>query len=422
MSPPRSRIAVVGAGVSGLVAADLLQRRHEVTLFEAEPRPGGHTHTCEVDDPAGRLAVDTGFIVFNERNYPLFTRLLAELGIESQPTDMTFSVRDDRSGLEWTGSDSLNQVFGQRRNLLRPAFWRMLADILRFGREAEAVIDEPDDTRSVLEFARARGYGPLFVDSYLLPMGASLWSCPTRRFGDFPIRFVAEFMQQHALLQIHGRPQWRTIRGGSRRYVDALLERFGGTLRLGSPIHSVRRRPERVELTTDTTESFDEVVLACHADQALALLGDDADRLERSVLAAFPYQENEAILHCDERVLPRTRRCWAAWNHRARTDGADRTAVSVSYNMNILQRLPAQRTWSVTLNDDADIDPERIARRIRYSHPLYTSGRAAAQARHPELTRRNRTSFCGAYWGYGFHEDGVRSGVAVARAFGIEGP
>lgn len=422
MSGERPRIAVVGAGVSGLVTALLLQPRYRVSVFEAEDRAGGHTHTCEVDDPAGRIPVDTGFIVFNDRNYPLFSRLLQHLAVASQPTEMSFSVRDDRSGLEWSGSSSPNAVFGQRRNILRPAFWRMLGDILRFGREAPMALADGDDERSVIEFAHERGYGRDFVESYLLPMGASVWSCPERRFGDFPVRFVVEFMQQHALLTVRGRPQWRSIPGGSRRYVDALLARLDEQPRLASPVRRVRRRADRVDVTAAETESFDEVVLACHADQALALLGDDADALERSVLAAFPYQDNEAILHCDERVLPRTRRCWAAWNHRRRAGAADAGRVSVSYNMNILQRLTAERTWCVTLNDASGIDPALVARRIRYTHPLYTSGRAAAQARHAEVTRRNRTSFCGAYWGYGFHEDGVRSAGAVARSFGVEWP
>lgn len=417
----RSRVAVIGAGVSGLVAAWLLQDRHEVTLYEAEDRPGGHTHTCSVDDPNGRIPVDTGFIIFNEANYPLFSRLLAELGVASQPTDMSFSVRDDRRGLEWTGSNSPNAVFGQRRNLLKPAFWRMLADILRFGREATRVLDGGGDDRTVRQFARENGYGEWFVEAYLLPMGASLWSCPTERFADFPIRFVVEFMQHHALLRMAGRPQWRTIRGGSRTYVDALLARFGGTLRLSCPVERVCRDAASVTVTADGTEqTHDEVVFACHADQVLALLAD-ADPDERAVLGAFPYQANEAILHCDPGVLPRRRRCWAAWNHRRRTDD-DGERVAVTYNMNILQRLPAQRTWCVTLNDDADIDPALVARRIPYAHPLYTRERSTAQSRHTEMTRRRRSSFCGAYWGYGFHEDGVRSALVVANAFGVDWP
>ena len=413
------RIAVVGSGVAGLVAARLLDRRHAVTLYEAADRLGGHTHTIEVDDPRGPLAVDTGFIVFNPLNYPLFTRLLDELGIASQPTAMSFSVRDERTGLEWAGSPSLNTVFGQRSNLARPAFWRMLRDILRFGREARAVLDDPDDRRTVRDFARERGYGRGFTEHYLLPLGASLWSCPEKRFADFPVRFVVEFMDHHHMLRLGARPPWRTVAGGSRRYVDALRAGLRGTVRAGEPVRALRRHPDRVEVRTDRdAEAHDEVVLALHADDALRLLGDDATATERDLLRAFPYERNEAVLHWDPAVLPRRRRCWAAWNHLR--PAAERDRVAVTYNMNVLQRLPADRTWCVTLNDAGAIDERRVVRRIGYAHPLFTPGRAAAQARHGELIRRNRTSFCGAYWGYGFHEDGVRSAVAVARAFGEE--
>jgi hypothetical protein len=413
------RIAVVGTGVSGLTAAYLLDRRHHVTLFEADSRPGGHTHTHTVEDPRGPLAVDTGFIVFNPVHYPLFTRLLEQLEVASQPTDMSFSVRDARDGLEWAGSPSLNTVFGQRRNLLRPGFWRMLRDIARFGREAPGVLQDPDDRRTVRAFAREQGYGRGFTEHYLLPLGASLWSCPEKRFADFPIRFVVEFMAHHHMLQIGGRPPWRTVAGGSRRYVDALLARLRGPLRLATPVRGVRRHADHVTLRTDAgEETFDEVVIAAHADDALALLGADATPLERELLASFPYERNEAVLHWDSSVLPRRRRCWAAWNHLRPED--DRDQVAVTYNMNILQRLSAERTWCVTLNDAGTIDPARIERRLSYTHPLFTAARGRAQARHGELVRARRTSFCGAYWGYGFHEDGVRSAVAVARAFGEE--
>lgn len=416
----RQRVAIVGGGVSGLACAWLLDTRHDVTLFEAEPRLGGHTHTHAVDDPAGPLAVDTGFIVFNEDNYPLFSRLLGHLGIDSQPTSMSFSVCDGRSGLEWAGSPSLNTVFGQRRNLLSPRFWGMLRDIVRFGREAPAVLATADDDRTVADFARERGYGRAFVEHYLLPLGASLWSCPDRRFAAFPIRFVVEFLQHHRMLGLGGRPQWRTVAGGSHRYVDALRARLGATVRPATPVRAVRRAPGDVRVQTDDDDAaFDEIVFACHADQALALLGDDATATERALLGAFPYQANAAVLHTDERVLPRQRRCWAAWNHRV---GDDADEVSISYNMNILQRLPASRTWCVTLNGEDRIDPARIAARMRYDHPLYTPQRGAAQARHDEVIRSRRTSFCGAYWGYGFHEDGVRSAARVAAAFGADGP
>ena len=414
------RVAIVGGGISGLVCAYLLDSRYEVTLFEASERLGGHTHTQAVPDPNGRIPVDTGFIVFNEENYPLFSRLLARLGIDSQATAMSFSVSDARSGLEWAGSPSLNTVFGQRRNLVSPRFWGMLRDIMRFGREAPAVLAESDDRRCVADFTREHGYGQAFVEHYLLPLGASLWSCPERRFAQFPIRFVVEFLQHHRMLGLGGRPQWRSIPGGSRRYIEALCTHLRARVHTATPVRAIRRRAEGVQLVTATdTPCFDEAILACHADTALGLLGDAASATERELLAAFPYQPNEAILHNDERVLPRTRRCWAAWNHAI---GAAPGQVSISYNMNILQRLPAATTWCVTLNDDRRIAPERIVSRTRYDHPLYTADRGIAQARHGELIRANRTSYCGAYWGYGFHEDGVRSAVRVANAFGVPGP
>lgn len=413
------RIAVIGAGIAGLAAARGLAARHDVTLIEAEACPGGHTHTVTVDDPAGPLAVDTGFIIFNRYNYPRFSRLLDALGVASQPTDMSFSVRSDADDLEWCGCGALGRVFGQRRNLVRARFWRMLADIVRFGREARAVIADAEEDRSVGDFAAARGYGHGFVHHYLLPMGASLWSCPEHRFADFPIRFVAEFMHHHCLLDIFGRPQWRTVTGGSRRYVDALLAAFPGEVRLGTPVTGVRRSENGVEVaTTEGRSTFDEAVLACHADQALALV-DDADATERELLSAFPYEVNEAILHTDVRVLPRRRRCWAAWNHRAAADG-DGGRVAATYNMNILQSLPARETWCVTLNDERLIDPARIHRRIRWSHPLFTLDRQRVQRRRGEMLRRRGLSYCGAYWGWGFHEDGVASADEVLSAFGVE--
>ncbi len=416
-APAPRRIAVVGAGVSGLVAAYVLAQRHEVVVFEAEACAGGHAHTITVDDPAGPVALDTGFLVFNPSHYPLFSRLLDRVGIASQATEMSFSVRDDRSGLEWAGSPSLNSVFGQRRNLLRPSFWRMLADIVAFGRDGRRIAADPDEDRDVATFATERGYSRAFVERYLLPLGASLWSCPENAFARFPIRFVAEFLHHHHMLDLTGRPPWRSIPGGSRRYVEALCERSAARLHLATPVHAIARRDDGVAVTTaDSTQRFDEVVLAVHADQALELLGEDADATERDILAAFPYQVNDAVVHCDTSVLPRQRRCWAAWNHWRPAD--DRGGISVTYNLNRLQRLDARHTWCVTLNAGAAVDPSRIAARLRYHHPMFTRDRRSAQARHDELIRHRGVSYCGAYWGFGFHEDGVRSACAVAAAFG----
>jgi predicted NAD/FAD-binding protein len=278
------------------------------------------------------------------------------------------------------------------------------------------LLEQAGDAMTVGEYVAERGYRDAFTEEYLVPMGASIWSCPPRTFRRFPIRFVVEFFTNHVMLQVSGRPQWRVIRGGSRQYVEALVRPFRGRIRLRTPVQAVRRLPDRVEVATaDGTEMFDHVVFACHSDQALGILGDPSP-LERELLTAFPYQRNIAVLHTDAAVLPRRRPAWAAWNYHIRRDDAD--AVAITYNMNILQSLESRHTFCVTLNDDDGIDRGRIIRRFVYDHPVYTSRRAEAQARHGGLIDRNRTSYCGAYWGYGFHEDGVRSGLAVARAFG----
>jgi uncharacterized protein len=414
------RIAVVGAGVSGLVSAYLLSRRHEVTVFEAGAYAGGHTNTVDVDLDGERHAVDTGFIVFNHRTYPIFTRLLDTLGVRSKESSMSFSVRCERTGLEYNGT-SINTLFAQRRNVLRPSFHRMVLDILRFNRSgAGAAAGVPDAT--VGQFLATQSYGPRFRDHYLVPMGAAIWSCPPSAFLAFPMRFVMDFFDNHGMLQVNGRPVWRVIAGGSARYVDALMRGFSSSIRLNAPVRGIRRHADGVDVRTDgRVERFDEVVVACHSDQALGML-DDPGTDERRLLGAFPYQTNVATLHTDTGTLPRRRRAWAAWNYRipAAPQAAVQADVDVTYNMNILQGLQARRTFCVTLNGDTGIDSSSVLRRFTYHHPLYTTARDVAQREHDTVIRRNRTSFCGAYWGYGFHEDGVRSAVQVCRAFGEE--
>lgn len=411
------KIAIIGAGISGLVVAFKLHPLHDVTLLEANAYVGGHTNTVDVDVDGERHAIDTGFIVYNDWTYPNFIQLLDELQVASQPTEMSFSVRDDRSGLEYNGH-SLSTLFAQRRNLWCPRFYRMLADILRFNRDAPRLLANCDDQTTVGEFLEHHRYSRMFAEQYLKPMGAAIWSCPTGTFSRFPIRFITEFYSNHGLLNLRHRPTWRVITGGSRTYVEAMISRFRDRIRLNTPVRCVRRFQDRVEIRLDhgEPESFDHVIFACHSDQALRLLGHDATPVERELLGAFPYSRNVAVLHTDSTMLPRTRRAWASWNYRV--TGEESAPATVTYNMNILQGIRSPRTFCVTLNDESQIDPNRVLRRFEYHHPIFTTQRAASQSRHGELLTANRSSFCGAYWGNGFHEDGVNSALAVCRELG----
>lgn len=410
------RIAIIGAGISGLTAALRLSTGHAVTLFEAGPHLGGHTNTVDVALDGEQHAIDTGFIVFNDWTYPSFIALLDELGVASQPTTMGFSVRCERTGLEYNG-ESLRGLFAQRRNLLRPRFYGMIADILRFNREALQVADGlgvAAEDETVGDFLRRGRYGREFCDHYLLPMGSAIWSCPLGTFEQFPLRFIAEFYRNHGLLNVANRPTWRVIRGGSRTYVEKIRQRLPGPVHLNCPIARVRRFDDDVEVTPRNGEPlrFDHVVFACHADQALRMLSDSTP-VERELLGAFPYERNTAVLHTDVSVLPRRRRAWASWNYHLPAEPASR--ATITYCMNILQRLESRHVFNVTLNSDERIDPARVLGRFVYEHPVFTTARAAAQARHAEVIGRNRTSFCGAYWRNGFHEDGVVSALAVCR-------
>jgi len=409
------KIAVIGAGIAGNVAAYHLAREHEVTVFEAGSHLGGHTHTHEVEQAGRRYSVDTGFIVFNDWTYPNFIRLLDELGVASQPSDMGFSVRDERSGLEYSGS-TLNTLFAQRRNLVRPSFWRMLADILRFNREAPLLLAQPGEDVTLGDYLAQRGYSRGFVEHYVVPMGAAIWSTDPERMLGFPARYFIRFFHNHGLLSVDDRPQWRVIRGGSARYVEPLTAPFRDRVRLRTPVQSVRRLAGQVYVRARglEVERFDAAFLACHSDQALAMLAD-ATPLEREVLGAIPYQTNEAVLHTDARLMPRARRAWAAWNYHVLPEEDGR--VALTYNMNILQSLDAPEPFLVTLNHSDAIDPARIVKRIRYEHPLYTREGVAAQARQHEINGPLNTYFCGAYWRFGFHEDGVVSALAALEHF-----
>jgi predicted NAD/FAD-binding protein len=408
------RIAVVGAGVSGLVASYLLAREHELTVFEAADRIGGHAHTVTVDLGAGPCAVDTGFVVFNHRAYPGFTRLLARLGVRSQPSEASFSVQCERTGLEW----SSRALFAQPRNLVRPAFLHMLVDIARFHRTAARLARAPGSELTVRDYLRRTRLSPTFVEHYLVPLGASMWSAPPQAFLDFPMRFLVAFLDNHGLLALTGRPTWRTIEGGAQRYVDALARGFRDRIRLATKVVSIRRHPDRVEVTTETggPAVFDHVVIACHSDQALAMLADPSP-LEREVLAAIPYQTNDVVLHTDVSLLPRARRARASWNYYVPAE--EREHVVLTYDMTRLQRLRAPRVACLTINDQGRVDPAKILYHVRYHHPVFTRDAPRMQAMHERLIHHQRTSYCGAYWGAGVHEDGVASALAVARAFGL---
>ncbi len=412
------RIAIIGSGISGLVAAERLSKDHEVTVFEANDRIGGHTNTVSVSLLDGSYNIDTGFIVYNEIHYPRFSRLLDRLNVASKPTSMSFSVRRDSTGLEYNGT-SLNSLFVQRRNLLNPAFLGMIYDILRFNREAPKMLTGNDDNTgtpmSVQEYVDEHKYGKAFTDNYLVPLGASLWSVPAGRFRTFPIAFVVAFLNNHCMLQIGGRPVWRVIDGGSHRYVEKLTSSFIEQIRLKSPVTRVRRSDGGVHLRMHDGSwlSFDHVVFACHADQALRLL-EAPTTAEREILSAFPYQPNVATLHTDTSLLPRSQNAWASWN--AFLPDGDPDQIAVTYNMNMLQSIRSRDTFCVTLNSSWMIDESKVLKRIHYHHPIYTRRQQAMQARHDELQCANNTSFCGAYWGYGFHEDGVRSAQLVCDA------
>ena len=409
-------IAIIGGGISGLTAAYYLAPHHRVTIYESESSVGGHTATVDVNLGGRDYAIDTGFIVFNDWTYPNFIELLGEIGVASQPTDMSFSVRSDDCGLEYGGSN-LNTLFAQRRNLLRPSFHRMLYDILRFNREAVEDLDSGrlDPGTTLGEYLRRNGYGEGFVYRYLVPMGCAIWSASTDSMLDFPLLFFVRFFKNHGLLNVNDRPQWHVIQGGSRAYLEPLCRRFAGSIRCNARISRIRRHPDRVEieLTDGGLETYDQVVLACHSDQALALLAD-ADPAERESLAAIPYQPNEVVLHTDERLLPRRRLAWSSWNYWLRQRYQQRAVLT--YNMNILQGIESDVTFCVTLNAGEAIAEDRIIDRFSYSHPVFSLDSVRAAEGIRARNGSNRTWFAGAWLGNGFHEDGVRSGRQAAQA------
>jgi uncharacterized protein len=410
------RVAVVGAGVSGLVVAHLLRREHEITVFEGGDYAGGHTNTIRVDTANETHYVDTGFIVFNDRNYPNFELLLRRLGVAWQPSSMTFSVSDGVGDFEYSGG-SPNGLFAKRAHLVTPWFHRMVADLARFNRAARELLHAPGEGPSLAQWLEDLQFSRAFIDRLIIPKAAAVWSADPRQMWNFPARFLAEFFDNHGMLGFRDRPRWRAVQGGSARYVDALTAAWRERLRLRTPVVAIERAADHVLVRPrgGDPERFDEVVLATHSDQALAMLADASDA-EHEILGAIPYHRNEAVLHTDVSLLPRRRRAWASWNYHLLESPDGR--ATVTYHMNRLQSLSAEREFCVTLNRTTAVAPEKVIRTISYSHPVYTSRGVKAQARVAEISGRNRTHFCGAYWGWGFHEDGVVSALRVAERFG----
>ena len=416
------RIAIVGSGIAGLSAAWLLARDgHAVTLFEAEPRAGGHSHTVDVTLDGITHPVDTGFLVFNDRTYPRLVALFDELGVRSVASDMSFSVRHDGADVEWAGT-SVATLFARPRNALRPGFWRMLADIARFNRETVSLLSRNAlPATSLGTFLSQRGYGATFRDWYLLPMAAAIWSSPRRAILDFPLASFVRFCHNHGLLAITDRPQWRTVAGGSREYVQRMLARLED-VRLGCPVLRVTRRAGGIDIDSDAklAERFDAVVLACHSDQSLALLAD-ASAGERRLLASVRYQPNRVVLHTDASLLPRSKRAWSAWNYLAVDGDAGERPVSVSYLVNRLQPLPFASPVVVTLNPPVEPRASCVIRELEYAHPVLDATAVHAQAAFADVQGRRNTWFAGAWLGYGFHEDGLASAYRVATLIAVRG-
>lgn len=411
------KIAIIGSGIAGLTSAYLLNRSHDITLFEAEDWVGGHTHTVPVMVDGQQYAIDTGFIVFNDWTYPNFIKLMDQLGVASQPTEMSFSVSDPHSGVEYNGNN-LNSLFAQRRNLLSPRFWGMLRDILRFNKQVQKDLlgGQIDSEITLGDYLQQQGYGQRFIEHYIVPMGAAIWSMSLADMLGFPLQFFVRFFRNHGLLSVTNRPQWRVIQGGSSAYVQPLTASFAERIRLNCPVQRVERQADGVTVISSAgSEFFDEVVFACHSDQALRLLAAPSLR-EREILGALRYADNDVVLHTDTRLLPSRKLAWASWNYRL--GGQLEQPAALTYNMNILQGIEAPQTFCVSLNQTAAIDPTRILARHTYAHPQYSLAATAAQQRWNEISGLQHTHFCGAYWASGFHEDGVVSALRVAESFG----
>ncbi|NIO15491.1 MAG: NAD(P)-binding protein [Deltaproteobacteria bacterium] len=410
------RIAIIGSGISGMVAAYLLSRSHDTALYEEKARIGGHTNTVDVETATGSVPVDTGFIVFNEVTYPNFCEIIRRLGVFSQPTSMSFSMKCERTGLEYNPR-SLNTFFGQRKNLFSPSFYRMISEIIGFRREFDRLCEGDDGDLELGQYLGERGYSRRFIDQFIIPLGSAIWSAEPEGFKRFPLRHFVTFFRNHGFLSVKNPITWRVITGGSKEYVKKLTASYADRVRLNSPVVKVTREQAHVtvEGRDGSRERFDHVVIATHSDQALRLLGDPTDA-EREILGAIPYQENQAVLHTDASLLPERSSLWASWNYLTPKEESGR--VAITYNLTIMQALEGDEVYCLTLNQPDKIDRERVIARITYHHPVYSAEGFAAQKRYAEVGGRNRTHYCGAYWGFGFHEDGVKSALRACAFFG----
>ena len=412
------KVAIIGSGISGLTAAYLLQKDHDITVFEANDYIGGHTHTHEINQNNKLWKVDSGFIVYNEKTYPNFIRLLKKLEVRVQKTTMGFSVNAPAKNLEYSGG-SLKTVFAQRLNLFKPSFLIMLMDIFRFNRLAVRDFSTVQESTTINSFLKTHGFSRHFVENYIIPMGAAIWSTAANKTIEIPAAFFIRFFKNHGLLQIFNRPQWFVIKGGSKSYVQKIVEGFKEKILLSSPVKKVERSSSGVKVYCDTSSGpmlFDKVVFATHSDQALALLKDPSDD-ETTILEALPYQKNTAIVHTDVSLMPKIKTTWSSWNYLLNSD--PNRPVTLTYNMNILQSLNAKPDFLVTLNSVDEIDPSKVIKKIEYHHPLFTVEGVRAQKKKNQISGHNNTFYCGAYWGNGFHEDGVNSALDVCKAFGV---
>ena len=407
-------IAIIGSGIAGNTLAHHLHKNHDITVYEANSHIGGHTHTHDIIVEHKKYTVDTGFIVFNDRTYPEFISLLESHNVAWQPSNMSFSVHCEATGLEYNGT-TLNSLFAQRSNLFKPSFYKMIRDILRFNKTSLELLSNGNEI-SMGDYLAKNNYGQRFINQYIIPMGAAIWSTDAAQMLAFPARFFVRFFHHHGMLSVNNRPQWRTITGGSARYVEAITAPFKHKVKLNTPVKAVKRSTKQVEITLQNgeTESFDYVFFACHSDEAIRML-QDATPAETEILGAIPYQQNTVFLHTDASLMPKRKLAWAAWNYHLPAKPTSK--VAVTYNMNILQNIDCPQPILVTLNHTENIDPAKIIKQLQYTHPIYTLAGAEAQARHAEISGHNRTGFAGAYWLNGFHEDGVKSALAALQHF-----